>query len=188
MAEAILKDNTPWFLSLIFHVILYLIIVNINNDLIKLKNDAAITISIISPKKEEVIIKQDDKKQIKNTKKIENPGHKKRTIKNNKKEIKDLSYSKEDYIIDSKRNPLPPYPRMAKLRNYQGNLEITVITNFLGNVINANIHRSSGYPILDNSALRTLKKWRFNIKNLSTDSVDKNQQYRIIVPINFILG
>lgn len=76
---------------------------------------------------------------------------------------------------------------MAKLRNYQGGLEISVIADSLGNVINATINLSSGYPILDNSALRTLKNWRFNMNNLTTISGNKNQQYRIIVPINFIL-
>ena len=86
MAET-LEDNFPWFLSLMFHVILYLIIININNDL-RLKNDTSITISIISPPKKEVFEKKDDEKQIKTTKKIKNHGYKKAQLRAIKKKLK----------------------------------------------------------------------------------------------------
>lgn len=197
MFKKLIKHNISWFLSLLLHLLLYPAIIALNDDLKRVKNDMAITVNIISSFKQEVSDQKINKKKIKTDKKLKKLKRMKEAIKkdddldkeSDKKEkiIKDLSYSKETYQIGSKKNPLPPYPRMAKLRNYQGEIEVSVVTDFQGDVVNAKIHHSSGYPILDNAALRTLKKWRFNVQNLLTESVNENQQYRIIVPINFVL-
>jgi len=165
--KKLIKHNISWFLSLSFHLLIFLAIIALNDDLKKVKNDTAITFNIISSFKQEASNQTINKKQIKTDKKLKKLKKMKKEIKQddnldnepNKKEkiIKDLSYSKETYQIGSKRNTLPPYPRIAKLRNYQGELEISVVTDFKGNVINAGIYHSSGYSILDNNALRTLK-------------------------------
>lgn len=195
--KKLIKHNIAWFLSLSFHFLLFLEVISLNDDLKKVKNDHAITVNIISSFKQEVSDEEINKKQVKISKELKKIKKRKETIKqdenlnneSDKKEkiIKDLSYSQETYQIGSKKNPLPPYPRIAKLRNYQGEIEVSVVTDFQGNVVNAEIHHSSGYSILDNAALRTLKKWRFNVQNLLTDAANKKQQYRIIVPINFVL-
>lgn len=104
-----------------------------------------------------------------------------------KQHIKDLSYSNDIYDLGSKENPLPPYPRMAKVRNYQGKSEIKVIADINGKVVDISILKSSGYAILDKSALNTIKKWQFHITE-DPDSAIKNQYYKIIVPINFVLS
>ena len=58
-------------------------------------------------------------------------------------------------------NPLPPYPREAKEKGYQGEvlLRVEVLSN--GRVGQVEVSRSSGHEILDQSALSTVKQWRF---------------------------
>lgn len=105
----------------------------------------------------------------------------------NKNKVNDLGYTKEVYEIGSKQNPPPPYPRVAKLRNLQGKVEICIISDINGNVLNAEIHKTSGHYILDNSALKTVKNWRLDIKKESQD-VAQNQYFRVIVPISFVIN
>ena len=59
------------------------------------------------------------------------------------------------------RNPKPPYPRIARRRGYEGVvvLKAEILPN--GRVGELRIRRSSGHYILDKSALRTVKKWKF---------------------------
>ena len=59
------------------------------------------------------------------------------------------------------RNPKPPYPRIARRRGYEGVvvLKVEILPN--GRVGELRIRRSSGHHILDKSALKTVKKWRF---------------------------
>ena len=59
------------------------------------------------------------------------------------------------------RNPKPPYPRIARRRKYEGVvvLKVEILPN--GRVGELRVRRSSGHHILDKSALKTVKKWRF---------------------------
>ncbi len=59
------------------------------------------------------------------------------------------------------RNPKPPYPRIARRRRYEGVvvLKVEILPN--GRVGELRVRRSSGHHILDKSALKTVKKWRF---------------------------
>jgi len=56
---------------------------------------------------------------------------------------------------------LPVYPRLARLRGYEG--VVLVATEILpdGNVGNLRIKKSSGYAILDEAAMAAVKKWKF---------------------------
>ncbi len=59
------------------------------------------------------------------------------------------------------RNPKPPYPRIARRRGYEGVvvLKVEILSN--GRVGEVRVKRSSGHHILDRSALKTVKKWKF---------------------------
>jgi TonB family protein len=59
------------------------------------------------------------------------------------------------------RNPKPPYPRVARRRGYEGVvlLKVEILPN--GRVGEIQVKRSSGHPMLDRSALKTVRKWRF---------------------------
>ena len=58
--------------------------------------------------------------------------------------------------------PKPNYPGFALRNHYQGTVTIEIIVDAAGAVVSAKVITSSGFPILDESALSTVKKdWRF---------------------------
>ena len=58
-------------------------------------------------------------------------------------------------------NPSPKYPRIARIRGFQGNVLLDVLVNADGQVDDIKIFKSSGYPVLDRSAKSTVEQWRF---------------------------
>jgi len=58
-------------------------------------------------------------------------------------------------------NPKPPYPQEARNKGYQGTVRLKVEVLPDGRVGEIELKESSGYDVLDQSALDTVKKWRF---------------------------
>lgn len=58
-------------------------------------------------------------------------------------------------------NPPPVYPRVARRRNYQGTVLLDVRVTGDGIAAEVKLARSSGYSVLDQSALRAVQGWRF---------------------------
>jgi protein TonB len=58
-------------------------------------------------------------------------------------------------------NPKPPYPLEARNKGYQGRVLLKVEVLPDGRVGEIELKESSGYEVLDESALATVKKWRF---------------------------
>jgi protein TonB len=58
-------------------------------------------------------------------------------------------------------NPAPIYPRMARRRGYQGNVVLKVLVSRNGSVSDLKVSTSSGYPVLDQAAIDSVKKWTF---------------------------
>jgi TonB family protein len=58
-------------------------------------------------------------------------------------------------------NPKPPYPLEARNKGYQGKVLLKVEVLPDGRVGEIELKESSGYEVLDQSALATVKKWRF---------------------------
>ena len=80
-------------------------------------------------------------------------------------------------------NPSPKYPRIAKIRGYQGNVLLDVLVNKDGKVQDLNIFRSSGYPLLDRAASSSVKHWLFEPGMIGEEKVDM----WVRVPIRFEL-
>ena len=57
--------------------------------------------------------------------------------------------------------PDPAYPALAQSREIEGQVEVTFQVLPDGSVGDIYISRSSGYPILDDAALATVKKWSY---------------------------
>lgn len=58
--------------------------------------------------------------------------------------------------------PSPEYPRLALQRGYQGRVVIQFEVNERGEIARAEVERSSGYVMLDEAALNTVRtRWRF---------------------------
>ena len=80
-------------------------------------------------------------------------------------------------------NPKPPYPDLARRQGYEGTVRLTVEVLASGCVGEITIKKSSGYEILDQSALMTVKKWRFTPARFAGIPVRST----VVVPITFCL-
>lgn len=68
-----------------------------------------------------------------------------------------LPSTNADYL----NNPAPPYPRMSRRMGEQGTVVVRVFINTEGRAEKAEIRTSSGYARLDDTALETVKRWRY---------------------------
>ena len=55
----------------------------------------------------------------------------------------------------------PPYPRQAREQGWKGRIILRLHILPDGTVASSTIHQSSGFPLLDDSAMTTVKQWTF---------------------------
>ena len=58
-------------------------------------------------------------------------------------------------------NPSPPYPPELLQAHVEGSVTVWMKIDAAGNVTDAHVQQSSGIPAFDDSALTTVKRWRF---------------------------
>jgi protein TonB len=80
-------------------------------------------------------------------------------------------------------NPKPPYPPLARRRGYEGTVRLKVEVLASGKVGRIWVKNSSGYAILDRSALKTVKDWSFIPARFGNIPVKST----VIVPVTFKL-
>ena len=81
------------------------------------------------------------------------------------------------------KNPPISYPRRARKKGYEGTVLLEVLVNRNGKVDDLRILASSGYAILDSSAVKSVKTWSFKPAKKGKDTVDMWVQ----VPVRFKL-
>ena len=74
----------------------------------------------------------------------------------------DFSHFSASYKIGSKKNPHPSYPLLARKRGWEGRVILQADIDKKGNVVNIKIKESSGFEVLDNESIKTLRKWKFS--------------------------
>ncbi len=84
---------------------------------------------------------------------------------------------------DYEENPKPDYPSLAKSMGWQGKVLLRVLVSEEGLSVAVEIEHSSGYEILDESAVEALKQWRFTPAKRGETAVAGS----VIVPIIFTL-
>jgi len=89
-----------------------------------------------------------------------------------------------DYRADYLNNSRPTYPMVARRMGYHGKVLLNVEVKAEGNVGEIMIYASSGYKVLDDSALLAVKSWHFSPARQAGRVITK----WFIVPINFTLG
>lgn len=82
-----------------------------------------------------------------------------------------------------KQNTSPPYPRKARRLGYEGIVMLKVLVDESGRVDNLTVLKSSGYSILDRTALSSVKKWLFEP---GTEGGIKKKMW-VKIPIRFQL-
>ena len=89
----------------------------------------------------------------------------------------------ETDVLPSKAptNPEPIYPPGAERAGQQGVVKLRVTVAVDGTVAALRLEKSSGFPLLDNSALATVRYWRFTPGRRGGSSVSMD----VIVPIRF---
>lgn len=79
--------------------------------------------------------------------------------------------------------PKPTYPAFARRLGHEGRVVIRIQVLSSGAVAAASIERSSGYAVLDEAALASIKRWRFRPAQRAGQPVDAT----LNVPITFKL-
>ncbi|MDX2493578.1 MAG: energy transducer TonB [Desulfuromusa sp.] len=80
-------------------------------------------------------------------------------------------------------NPSPRYPKVAKLRGWEGQVVFEALILKSGRVGHLSILASSGYRSLDNAARKAINRWQFKPALSSGVSVDS----QVKIPITFSL-
>ena len=88
-----------------------------------------------------------------------------------------------DYKASYLNNPSPTYPMAARRMGLQGRVVLNVEVLAGGVCGEIHIQKSSGYAMLDNAALQTVKSWRFMPARQAGHTVDK----WFMIPIQFSL-
>lgn len=81
------------------------------------------------------------------------------------------------------KNPAPLYPLLARENGWQGFAVLRVLVNPKGEASRVEVFKSSGYKILDQSAVRTVEKWRF----LPARAGQWSFSSWVKIPIRFVL-
>ncbi len=80
-------------------------------------------------------------------------------------------------------NPKPPYPALSRKLNEQGRVLLRVNVAADGSATEVQLHTSSGHSRLDDSALATVRRWKFVPARLGQEAVAA----WVLVPIAFTL-
>jgi len=80
-------------------------------------------------------------------------------------------------------NPKPPYPTAARRLRHEGNVTVKVLVSKNGDPSSVLLEKSSGFRELDESAVATVKRWRFRPGTKAGIPVDSE----IVIPIRFRL-
>lgn len=91
--------------------------------------------------------------------------------------------SEARFDADYLNNPHPAYPPFSLRLREEGRVLLKVLVNRSGHANSVSIAQSSGYARLDNSALETVRHWRFVPAKVGEEPQDS----WVIVPINFSL-
>ncbi|MEI6066217.1 MAG: energy transducer TonB [Methylococcaceae bacterium] len=90
----------------------------------------------------------------------------------------------DNFPVSDSHNPSPEYPEMAIFLGYQGTAVIRIKVSAQGVSKGVEILRSSGHKILDESAAKALKKWRFTP---SKNDNDNPMTDSVIISVIYIL-
>lgn len=91
--------------------------------------------------------------------------------------------SQPRFDADYLRNPAPPYPALSKRMGEEGKVILRVLVSPHGTAESVELKTSSGSPRLDESALQTVRHWKF----IPAKRGDTAVQSWVLVPILFKL-
>lgn len=81
-------------------------------------------------------------------------------------------------------NPRPEYPALATRRRWQGEVLLRALVDAQGDVTRVEVESSSGHDILDQAALKTVRRWKFH----PARDGEQNVSGEVCLPIRFELS
>lgn len=87
------------------------------------------------------------------------------------------------FDADYLNNPAPVYPALSRKSQEEGKVLLLVQVTANGDAENVQIKQSSGYPRLDDAAMKAVRKWRFVPARRGTEAVASS----VVVPLSFRL-
>ena len=87
------------------------------------------------------------------------------------------------FSADYLQNPAPPYPALARRMHEQGRVLVRVLVSADGIPERIELKASSGFPRLDQSALETIRNWKF----VPARQGEQKIAAWVVVPIAFTL-
>lgn len=78
------------------------------------------------------------------------------------------------------KNKPPVYPRVAREREYEGQVDLDIHVNEKGRVVDVRVLKSSGYTLLDKAAIDAVKKWVFEPARRGDHAISSNLQIPIL--------
>lgn len=94
-----------------------------------------------------------------------------------------LPMAQPRFNADYLDNPKPPYPGLSRRMGEEGEVQLRVHVDANGTAQQVELYRSSGFPRLDQTALDTVRQWRF----VPARQGDQAVPAWVIVPIKFSL-
>lgn len=82
------------------------------------------------------------------------------------------------------KNPAPPYPSLSRRLREEGTVVLALLILADGTVGEIRVQTSSGYPRLDQSALETVRYWRFVPAQRGNEAI----AYAYLQPLEFTLN
>jgi periplasmic protein TonB len=92
-------------------------------------------------------------------------------------------YTPPSFSAEYLHNPAPEYPPMAKRRGEQGRVLLRVTVSETGEATVVLVSQSSGYALLDQSALHAVRNWQFVPARFNNHAVTAE----VTVPVRFTL-
>ena len=80
-------------------------------------------------------------------------------------------------------NPPPKYPGLARRRGHEGTVIMDVLVDPKGKVKELRLFQSSGYPVLDRAAVKSVRSWEFEPGRRGDEAVEM----WVKIPIRFQL-
>lgn len=85
--------------------------------------------------------------------------------------------------LASHANPRPVYPELARRRGQEGLVQLLAHVDDKGGLLELAVAKSSGFPLLDEAALKAVRKWRFRPGMAYGRPVGGT----VVIPVEFLL-
>ena len=91
-----------------------------------------------------------------------------------------MTEAKPNYL----KNPAPRYPEQARRAGHEGLVMLNARVGADGRAQEVAVRASSGFPLLDEAALKAVQRWKFKPARIGSVPVDS----RVEIPVRFELS